>query len=243
MTDDLMAQFAKMQEYTTALHAMVNAAQSQAPSESKGSDRTGSVHVTLDTDGIPVSFRVDNRWNRNIEADSFGDVVFEAFQAAIGDRLTVWSDSLTEDGWQERVDKLQGGPTGVAPEGRVPPAFRKPAEEVTPRALDEVAEDALKAFDNVDSYSMQPEGAIGTDRSGHLAIGLSSSGMTSCTADGQWVSTQSAARLMNALGEALANAKEDLAAKVESQGGIGGGLDRLLGEAMALLKDPSKYVD
>jgi hypothetical protein len=242
VTDDLMAQFAQMQKYTTALHNVINTAQDQAPQQSEGSDQTGTVHVTLGPDGLPVTFRVGNNWKHQITPETFGGAVFNAFQAAIGDRLTAWGDALADNGWQQRVDELKGGPAHAPDVGRIPLAFRKPVEDVAPRAIDEVTEDVLRAFGNVDSFAAQSAGATGADRTDHLTIGLSATGMTSCTVDARWVADQSAAALMNALSEALLSAKEDLASKSE-QRAQASGLDDLVTEAMALLKNVSKYTD
>jgi hypothetical protein len=237
-----MAQFGQMQNYAAALHDLINTAQAQAPQRSEGADRTGTVHVTLGPDGLPASFRVESNWTRKVKPEAFGDTVFEAFQAAIGDRLSVWGDTLADDGWQQRIDRLKGGPASASGQGRIPLAFRSPVQDVTPRPLDEVTEDVLKAFGNVDSFAAQPGGAMGTDRSEHVTINLSSTGMTSCTVDARWVSTQSAAQVMNALSEALSGAKEDLSGKSEKPEQTSG-LDGLIAEAMALLKDTSKRAD
>jgi hypothetical protein len=238
-----MAQFAQMQKYTAALHGLMSSAQAQAPRHAEGSNRTGSVRVTLGPDGLPESFHVDREWNRRISSDAFASGVLEAFQAAVSDRMAVWGESLAEDGWQDRVDRLKGGLTN-APEGRIPPAFRKPVEEVRPRPIGDVTEDVIKALDNMNAFSSMPrdDSATGTDRRGDLTITLSPTGLTSCTADGDWVSQQSAASLMNALGEALAAAKEELRNKAENPEPVSG-LDRLFAEAMALLNDPGRLAD
>ena len=93
-----MAQFAQMQKYAAALHDLINTAQAQAPRHSAGADQTGSVRVTLGPAGLPMSFRVDNHWHRKIKPDAFGDTVIEAFQAAVGDRLSTWGDTLSLSG-------------------------------------------------------------------------------------------------------------------------------------------------
>lgn len=238
MTDDLAAQFAQMQRYALALKDMVNSAQSQSPSRAQGSDATGAVRVVLGPDGIPTSFRVDRDYNRKIDPGSFGSAVLEAFQSAMEDRLSTWGNSLVENGWQQRQEDLQRGRYQPTAESQVPAAFRQPSATTAPRALDEVTEDVLRAFDNASQYSSHPRTARGTDQSGHLTIELSTSGMTSCTADGAWVSKQTAARLTNALGQALSRAREVLAEASEPPGGATS-LDQLVAEALALLARPN----
>lgn len=136
--------------------------------------------------------------------------MMEAFQVAINDRMKAWTRSLVEAGWRDRVDQIKG--PSAAAEGRLPAAFRKPVEEVSPRPISDIAEDVFKAFDAVDALAATPksEEANGTDRTGKLTISLSSSGLTSCTVDEHWVARQTAAQLMNALSQALTAAKENL---------------------------------
>ncbi|MEV4319257.1 hypothetical protein [Actinocrispum sp. NPDC049592] len=240
MTDDLSAQFSQLQQYTSALHELMTAAQSHAPTHSTGADRTGAVRVTIDHDGLPESFRVENDWDRRIEPDSFGVAVMDAFHAAIGDRMQKWSQVLTDDGWRDCADRLRQG----QPTGRIPAAFRKPAPVERPRPVGVVAEDVFKAFDGVTAVAKTPENttASGSDLSGKLTITLSKTGMTAVTADQRWTADQTAARLMNALGQALQTAKQELrtqpAAAVPSDG-----LDGLLAEVMTILGDPRHLAD
>lgn len=240
MTDDLAAQFAQIQKYTATLHSLMTVAQEHAPRQSEGADESGAVRVILDSDGLPRTFRVDNNWDRKIDPAAFGGAVMEAFQAAISDRLEAWSRSLAEDGWRDRVDQLKGpsAPTG----GQVPAAFRKPVENVAPRPIGDIAEDVFKAFDNVAAPPPKTNGASGTDQTGKLAVTLSAQGLTSCTVDERWAADQTAARLMNALGQALAAAKEDLSRNSQNPQPLSG-VDRLFAETMALLNDPRRLAD
>ncbi|MCE7001635.1 hypothetical protein LWC34_02085 [Kibdelosporangium philippinense] len=242
MTDELAVQFAQMQKYTATLHSLMTAAQSHAPRQSAGADKSGAVRITLGPDGLPASFRVDNDWDRKITPAAFGGAVMEAFQVAINDRMETWTRALAEDGWRDRVDQVKGPAT--ATEGRIPAAFRKPVEEVNPRPIGDIAEDMFKAFDTVDALAAVPksDGASGTDRTGKITISLSSSGLTSCTVDEHWAARQTAAQLMNALSQALTAAKEDLSRKSQKPQPMSG-VDRLFAEAMALLHDPRRLAD
>jgi len=116
---------------------------------------------------------------------------------------------------------------------------------VHPRPIDQIAEDMINAFGQVGRLarpSPQVTRGTGSSRSGKLVLTLSPGGLVSCTADSEWVSAQTAATLMNALGEALNAARTDLEnstpppAPSES-------LDRLVTEALALLRDPRRIVN
>lgn len=163
----------------------------------------------------------------------------------MGERLTVWTRTLQDQGWQNQVDRLRAGsgepPT---PPGQIPPAFRRPAPQVTPRPLDQVAEDVIKAFDNVGDFAGSPQAVqavqgVGANRLGTMTLILSKAGLLSCDADPNWVSGQTAATLMNALGEALIDARVNLenSAAAAARSGVPGSLDRLFAEAFAFLAD------
>lgn len=248
MTDELMAQFAQLQRYTAALHQLITTAQEQSPRRSEGADATGAVCVEIGPDGLPTTFRVDGQWDRMLAPEDFGGAVVQACQAAIGDRLAEWSAALQASGWQHEADRLRGGPTAqpTTPLTRVPPAFRRPVPDVRPRPIGQITEDVLAAFDDTAQF-VPPTAAGGTGAAagGKLVVTLSPTGLTSCTADGRWVAEQTAARLMNALSEAVTAAKADLGRRAPETAvpGSGAGMDRLLAEAMALLNDPRRLAD
>lgn len=244
MNDELMRQFAQLQRYTAALHQLIATAREQSPLHSAGADATGAVRVELGPDGLPTTFRVDGRWHRMLAPEEFGAAIVQACQAAIAERLAQWSESLRSNGWQQQAARLRGGPDAqpATPMARVPAAFRRPLPDVTPRSLGQITEDVLAAFD--DTARLSPPatpGGTGAAAGGKLVITLSPTGLTSCTADGRWVAEQTAARLMNALSEALAAAKADLDHHTRpAPERPSDGMDRLLAEAMALLTDPRK---
>ncbi len=247
--DDLARQFAQMQGYAAALHSLITDAQARAPQHSEGADRSRAVRVMLGPDGLPTTFRVETDWKRRIEPAAFGAAVLEAFQAAVGDRLSAWTRTLEDDGWKARADQLTSGadsPAAAPSHGRVPPAFHRPVvSTIRSRPIGDVTEDAIKAFDTVRTLAAQPPppaGGSGCGGGGKVIITLSSTGLTSCSADPGWVCEQTAAQLMNALSTALAAAKEDLANRPQSSGS-GSGLDGLLAEAMAVLNDPRRLVN
>ncbi len=249
MTDQLMRELAQIQQYAAGLQGLLATAQAEAPRSSDGADRTGTVRVFLDPDGLPNSFRIEPGWNRKITAEGFGGAVLEAFQAAMGERLASWTRTLEEQGWQAQADRLRvdlDEPASTSGAGEIPSAFRHPVEDVTPRPIDQIAEDMSKACDHVGDLAAPPPGATGgtgASRSGKLVLTLSRAGLVSCTADPEWVSGQTAATLMNALGEALAVARADLASGTGQAAAPSGSLDRLFAEALALLRDPRRVVD
>lgn len=247
MDDDLLAQFAQIQRYAAGLQGLLAEAQAVAPQHSEGTDKSGAIRVQLGPDGIPMSFRVSGDWAQRLEPAAFGPAVVEACEAAIGHRLEEWTGSLDEDDWQDKVERLKGGPNDTTPPspsrepGRIPPALRRAVEEAEPRRLDLLAEEMITAFDNVESLVPPPvEPASGS--TGTLTITLSSTGLTSCTAEPRWVSGQSAAGMMNALSAALTQARTDLENRGTDEEPATG-LDRLLAQTLSLLNNPDRLSD
>lgn len=128
---------------------LLASAQEQAPPSSEGTDRSGTIRMRLDADGQPASFRVEPGWHRKLAAPAFGDAVVEAFHAAMGVRLAVWTKTLQERGWQAEVDRLQVDSVDkqppASPAAQLPPAFRPAAQATRPRSIDEITEDVRRS--------------------------------------------------------------------------------------------------
>ncbi|WP_433271040.1 hypothetical protein ACQPZF_11415 [Actinosynnema sp. CS-041913] len=248
VNEEFLAEMAKLQHYAAGLQGLVADAQAKAPPRVEGRDRTGSVHVVLDRDGLPDSVRVEFDWNRRLEPGAFGSAVLEAAQAAMGTRMAEWTRTLQSEGWQERADRLQAE-SEQAPRRPVsdelPPALRRKVAETEPRPIGELAEELIKAFDGIEQQQLRPPtpaGGVGEVAAGKLRLTLTGSGLASCDADPDWVRDQTAARLMNALNEALALAKARLASVAQQQE-PSTGLDRLFTEALSILGDPHRLAD
>lgn len=233
--------------------------QSSAPRRTKGTDARGAVQVVLGADGLPEAFRVAPDWNRRVPPTAFGIAVLEAFNVAARERVAAWSRTLDSQGWPARLDQLRAefdralpgpGPRGAglgdAAGTPIPPAFVRDRREVMPRPLEEMAEDAIKAFDSVDEVSASPASAgpqgVGRDGGGKLVITLSPGALVSCEVDPQWLSGRDAASVVSALGQALGQARGRLADSVRAaEAGAARrseNLGRILDEAMALLSNP-----
>lgn len=246
MNEEIMAQLAQVQRYAAGLQGLLAEAQAMAPGRSQGTDRNGAVHVTIGPDGLPNSFRVAPDWKRKIKADTFGSAVLEACQAAIGERLSAWTNTLTDNGWQDKVERLKGGPTDPAPPSqapaRIPPALRTAVELARPRPIDQLAEEVLGAFGNVERFIPSPASGSGSGARGKLTVTINNTGLTSCSADPRWVSEQTAAMLMNELGKALAEARANLQVQSQSPEPMTD-MDRLITETLSLLNDPRRLAD
>jgi hypothetical protein len=236
MADDIVSDLAELQRRAAALERLLEAAQASAP-QVEGSDSTGTLTATIGADGLPASLKVEHGWQRRIMPERFGSAVVEAFAAASANRMSVWGQALAEGSWLSTVDnvrrEIEGPPTPVATAPpRTPPAAGA-------RPLNDLINDTLAAFEHIDettaASSLVAEG-FGSSGYRQLNLGISAVGLVSCEVDAQWASHQSAPGLAAAFGQALAKAREDLAAKAA----VPNSIDQLVSEALALLNDPSR---
>lgn len=242
MTDDLIRDLSRLQNHAARLAELIETAQNAAPETITATDRTGTISVTLGPDGLPTTFRVDQHWRRRVEPSKFGQVVLEAHEVAMSRRLATWSRTLNDRGWQASVDELRASSSTSQ---QIPPAFRRPERAANPRPIDAVAEDMIRALDQAsDVGTAQQHSTVGTgaDRWGKLTLTVSPTGLASCVVKVRWAAKQTGTALTNALVEALAAARADLA---QADGNVthGPDLSSLFGEAIALLNDPKRMMD
>jgi hypothetical protein len=252
MTDDMMRELADLQRSAATLQGLLGAAQQGAPAGAEGYDATGTVRAHLGADGVPDSVELGANWQRRVPPERLGSAVVEACTVAAERRMEAWSQALADGGWRERVDRVRAeadaptagarGADGADGAGAdVPPPPVLPVV-TNPRPVGELVEDMLTAFDRVDEIAQQPVGpqGTGTGAYGKVTVTVSRSGMSSCVVDAQWSMYLDADTVTAALEEALAAARADLRAGGSGGPGPGGGLDRLLAEALALINDPTR---
>jgi hypothetical protein len=228
MTDDLLRSLARIKSYSAGLKNVIDAAQASAPARGRGTDRTGVISAAVGADGLPRSFRVHQGWPDRLPPESLGKAVVEAYQAAIHDRLATWSKTLEKQGWQEEADDLRTHPPSDPVD--------EPQPATNPRSVDAIAEDVIRALDQVKEAAAAKQRmatGAGSDSSGKLTLTLSTTGLVSCTVDAKWASTRTTTMLMRALGDALAAARANLPRPQEQPSPD---LGALFSEALALLK-------
>jgi hypothetical protein len=241
VTDELIRNLARLQRRTADLEKLINSAHAAAPEHSTGMDSSGMIAVTLGADGLPQSFRVARHWRRRLVPENIGHAVFEAFQAALAERMNAWSGNLAEQRWRERFDEHRASPPLSSTPDRAEPGTSAPAlpgPGIAPRSVDAVAEDVIKALDEAGQVAAairQPTGT-GSDESGMVVLTLSGSGLVSCAVDARWAPGRTAVMLAKALSQALVAARTDLGRQAEGPRAtdVFGGV---AAEALALLTD------
>jgi hypothetical protein len=225
----------------------MTAAQSSSPQRAEGRDSTGAVRTVLGPDGLPETIRLEPDWQRVLDPACVGDAVVEAARVAANQRLAAWTRALDDRGWTARADRLRAD-LEDEPESAAAPAADLPGgiREARPRAMELLAEDVLAELDKANQFPGLPAMAAtgtGSDRSRRVTIVVSKAGLTSCAVDPRWAVQQSGSGLSSGLAEALAAARTDLARAAQHAPNPMAQLDRLLGEALALLADPRRLAD
>ena len=241
MTDDIFSELSDLQRHASALQGLIAAAQASAPRQAEGSDGTGAVWATIGADGLPSSLWVQDRWQRRLSADRFGAAVVEAFADGEAKRMAAWNRALQDSDWPSTVDKVRADLDAGRPPAESPPTTPAPLTRAE-RPLDALLNDMLGAFEHIDEVAAaSPLTVEGSGTSGYdkVAVRLSEAGLVSCVVDAQWASQQSADAVMAAFADAITRAKANLAAKVAAPRN----LDRVLGEALALLNDPHRLAE
>ena len=260
--DEVLRDLARLRRYGSGLQNLLGELQRMAPERSEGTDPSGAVRAALGPDGLPETIRVSPYWKEKAQPDELAAAVTAACLAAMRQRGAQWSETMRGSGWQQRLDRLaaEAGTAGAGTAGAgtaeagtaaehddpVPPAFRR-ANGGPSRPLDVLAEESISLLDAAMRPVPAPQpGGAGTNRGGTLEIALSAGGQVSCRADARWVAQQSGAQLSAALSDALAAARDRLAAATSTQvvSGVGGDKAQgLLQEILAVLGDPKHLAD
>jgi len=172
----------------------------------EGSDESGTVHVAVGRDGVPEAIRVDQGWQRAVDADGFADALTGAAAAA---RLHARADNEPGD-WFDRTARTL---TGEAPDrlgDRASSIEAVFAPGGRGRAPESFLADARRYADAADGRLDRSRLATGTAASGRLALGLEPSGSLSCEVDPDWLARQDAEGLTESLNRALAAARAEL---------------------------------
>ncbi|EME97469.1 hypothetical protein H340_26339 [Streptomyces mobaraensis NBRC 13819 = DSM 40847] len=253
---DPFADLHQAREHILGIQRLMSDMREQVPREAGGSDPQGAVSVRLAAGGLPERVTVVTDWQRRQAPEALDAAVTAAYESALRERLEGWSRSLEGTDWERRAERLDAdspftaGATGREAESAgARPAPPEPPEldlrYVLPRRLDEVAEEMLSLFD-LDAIAgpaaAEPETFTGKSAGGQVAVTVAQGSMVSCSVNPAWADGRSAVRLNQALAEALADARDRLAAGA-SRGPSAHQLDGLFKEAMAILADPARFAD
>ncbi|MFF3261056.1 hypothetical protein ACFYWO_18010 [Streptomyces sp. NPDC002932] len=251
MNDEFIEGLRQFQQQALNLQSMMTDMQQRMPQGIEGTDAQGAVTIRLASDGLPEFIKASSDWQRRQPPEAIGSAVSEAYGAAMSQQMTAWADALDEAGWQDKADQLDGA-IGQSDASTTPAAQPDIPERdlryVVSRPLDALAEDVLSAFDAVermDETASGPAEVNGTSAARHVSLVVSRGALRSCEVDRQWAADQSYIKLNQAFEEALGDAREKLSSiEAAAADGLAGlQVDSLLDEALAILRDPQRFID
>jgi hypothetical protein len=225
MAEDILRE---MVGHAAGQQGLIHDFQGQMPRTVQATDPSGTVQVTLDADGLPLSFEVDDGWSRSLHPTAFGDAVKAAFTAATTRRLADWAQLLETIGEPGADD----GERPVAPQQFQPPIQ---ADGQRPREVGELLNELLDITADLETLA-EPgvRQATGSNASGMLTLTIASDAALSCSVDQAWASDKSGEELTAALNTALAEARTQLAQAANANPADRAA--RLLNEAAAFLR-------
>lgn len=248
MDEEFIRGLQQFQQHALNLQNMMTDMQNQVPQGVEGTDAQGAVTVRLASDGLPEFIRAASDWQHRQEPEAVGAAVSEAYEAAMSQQMTAWAQAIEDGNWQAKADQLDGQASQPTPPARQPDIPERDLRYVISRPLDELAEDVLSAFDVVDRMdetASEPAEVEATSAGRHVTLVVSKGTLRSCEVDRQWAAGQSYIQLNQAFEEALGDARDKLSS-TEAAGadGIAGlQVDSLLDEALAVLRDPQRFID
>ncbi|OKK15455.1 hypothetical protein AMK09_25265 [Streptomyces sp. CB02488] len=251
MNDEFIEGLRQFQQQALNLQSMMTDMQQRMPLGVEGTDAQGAVTVRLATDGLPEFIRAASDWQRRQEPEAIGAAVSEAYGAAMSQQMTAWAQAFEDSDWQGKADRLDS--QSAQPEASADPAAQPDIPErdlryVVSRPLDVLAEDVLSAFDAVDRMdetASEPAEVEGTSAGRHVTLAVTKGALRSCEVDRQWAAGQSYIALNQAFEEALGDARGKLnSAEAAGADAIAGlQVDSLLDEALAILRNPQRFID
>lgn len=248
MDDEFIRSLAQFQQHALNLQSMMTDMQNRMPQGAEGTDTQGAVTVRLAADGLPEFIRAASDWQRRQAPEAIGAAVSEAYGAAMSEQMTAWAQVFEDGDWQSKADQLDsqfGQPAASAVQPDIP---ERDLRYVVSRPLDQLAEDVLSAFDAVermDETASGPAEVNGTSAARHVTLVVSKGALRSCEVDRQWAAGQSYIGLNQAFEEALGDARDKLSSiEAAAADGLAGlQVDSLLDEALAILRDPQRFID
>jgi hypothetical protein len=232
---DFVTDLYRLQKFTDGLRSLLDASVSGASSRIEASDRSYAVLVVLAPDGTVESIRVDEDWKRKVRPEALGAAIMQAYSAAAAQRVRAWTAALTESDWQEKADRLKERIDADPGEPEPQVHYPRDLSRVAPRDPAAITAEVGAVLDSLGDLDGPPVEVTGTGTAGFgkLAVTLSPSGLISCAVDPMWAGQQTGTDLTEALGLALAAARDALAAAVAQ--GPAGRLNTLLDQALVNL--------
>ena len=115
-----LEQMVRFQRLASALEAAANDAKAARPGRVEGTDSTGTVHVTLGPDALPVAISVGPDWRRAVGSEGLAAAVVEASEVAAGVWMAAWTVAIEERDMPATLARLRDEIDRDEPHGEEP---------------------------------------------------------------------------------------------------------------------------
>ena len=231
--ESLIEDLGRLQSYAGELQRVIRAAESAAPAQASGRDASGAAEAIIDRTGMPTALRLADDWERRVDPAAVGGALVEAYQRAVQQHLTAWSEDLERSGW--RYDAREVDERAAA----APALFRAPVGCGAPRSIASLLEDVLGELDRSHRRAARPTQPP-APRSFAAAAGRGSLPLAPHAQPGvhgapAWARGTSAAAINGELAQALQTARLT-AAQAPRRDPDADRLDELFGEVINFLQ-------
>ncbi|MFE3545652.1 hypothetical protein ACFXK0_22030 [Nocardia sp. NPDC059177] len=165
-----------------------------------GSDPSGSVHVTLDSQNLPFRISISQGWQARLPSSRLDAAVMEAAGVAYVDG---WRRATEEVGWARQ-------------RGEVPPDFSAGVGlgHLDNRPLDDLVEEVLAATKTPITVDSSEEST--PDRGSRIRFKFSDYGLSACQIDEDWARKSAGSRVVTDINSQLAAQREQYAVEKNS---------------------------
>ncbi|GAB3140947.1 hypothetical protein GCM10027290_12660 [Micromonospora sonneratiae] len=204
-----------------------------------GEDPTGTVRIVLDEAGQPADVELASEWRSAVGSDGLADGVRQAWQAAVGARVTAWSEAVeTSSPPAPPAGHRQPSPVDL-------PSDAEPGDLLGYRVqsnlsgLMSLLADAEAALDQVQRLTVGagPATAQGRSADREVTVTISAGELIELQADPRWLAGASATAVGRAIRAALVDAHRSLSqSEAVPQPAALGELGTLTTDPVALLR-------
>ncbi|MFE3001077.1 hypothetical protein ACFXG4_39605 [Nocardia sp. NPDC059246] len=229
---DLLADLARFSHYATALATALDGARPRRRHTAVGNDDSGVITVTIDADGQILDVGVADDWNHRIDPRQLGAAVVKAANNAIEASIQAMMPGDVEA--LERVATLRIEDFDTTPP--VQPEFIRSVNQPT-MSIDHLANAVLTAMESP-GPSLEPPTFVGQSESsdGWVTAKVSAIGLVACSVPATWALEQHSISIRWAIMEAIADAREHMAAARPGSAGRNADLNLLINEGMNHLR-------
>lgn len=233
--ESLIEDLGRLQSYASELQRVIRAAESAAPAQASGRDASGAAEAIIDRTGKPTALRLADDWERRVDPADVGGALVEAYQRAVQQHLTAWSEDLERSGWRYDAREVDERAAAAA----APALFRAPVGFGAPRSIESLLEDVLGELDRSHRRAARttqpPAPRSSAADAGRVSVQITRQALTGVHVDPEWARGTGAPTINGELAQALRTARLT-AAQAPRRDPHHDRLDELFGEVINFMQ-------